>query len=83
MKTTAKAYGIKVRYYGEHVGEHNGNQGKWKKNPSPLPPSKGRNARHLECICLGLPLGCMKFLFPKELRRTHCKEHPYLLLFTF
>ncbi len=21
MKTTAKAYGIKVRYYGEHVGE--------------------------------------------------------------
>jgi hypothetical protein len=33
--TFTKAYGIKVRYYGEHVGEHIGNQGKMKKNPSP------------------------------------------------
>jgi hypothetical protein len=27
MKTTAKAYGIKARYYGEHVEEHIGNLG--------------------------------------------------------
>jgi len=38
--TFAKAYGIKVRRYGEHVGEHSGNT--WelrkneKKNPSPM-----------------------------------------------
>jgi hypothetical protein len=32
MRTTfAKAYGIKVRYYGEHVEEHIGNQGKMEK----------------------------------------------------
>jgi hypothetical protein len=36
--TFAKAYGIKVRYYGEHVGEHIGNQGKMKKKI--LPPKK-------------------------------------------
>jgi hypothetical protein len=35
--TFAKAYGIKVRYYGEHVGEHIGNQGKMKKKKI-LPP---------------------------------------------
>jgi hypothetical protein len=27
MKTTAKAYRIKVRFYGEHVREHIGNMG--------------------------------------------------------
>jgi hypothetical protein len=39
-----KAYGIKVRCYGEHVGEHIGNQGKMKKKksspPHPHPPNK-------------------------------------------
>jgi hypothetical protein len=29
----------------------------------PPPNFKGKNASHLEC----LPIGCMKFLFPKEL----------------
>jgi len=38
--TFAKAYGIKVRCYGEHVEEHIGN--------------------------LDLPIGYMRFLFPKE-----------------
>jgi hypothetical protein len=26
---------------------------------------KGKKARHIECM-LGLPIGCMKFLFPEE-----------------
>jgi hypothetical protein len=45
--------------------EHIGNQRKLKKkkkHPCPL-NFKGKNASHLEC----LPIGCMKFLFPKEL----------------
>jgi hypothetical protein len=50
----AKHYGIKVRYYGEHVGEHIGNQGKMKKKQGTW------------IACLGLAIGCMKFLFPKE-----------------
>jgi hypothetical protein len=40
MRTTfAKAYGIKVRCYGEHVGEHTWNEGKMKKKILPLPPT--------------------------------------------
>jgi hypothetical protein len=35
--TFAKAYGIKVRYYEEHVGEHIGNQVFFYKKPSPTP----------------------------------------------
>jgi len=52
----------------------------------PLPNLKGKKARHLECACLDLPIGCVKFLFPKEfvtifglgypLQRT-----PYLLVY--
>jgi len=67
VKGGVKAYEIKVKCYGEHVGEHIGNQRKMKKNPFPPTPRKkfkGRKARLLEC--LGLPIGCMKFLFPKE-----------------
>jgi hypothetical protein len=68
--------------------EHIGNQGKMKKKilpPHPhLPPPKTykEKARHTLMACLGLPIGCMKFLFPKEfitifgpgyyvLQRTH------------
>jgi hypothetical protein len=54
---------------GNTVGTHIVNQGKNEKNssPHPLPPQnfKGKNSSHLGCI-LGLPIGCMKFLFPKE-----------------
>ncbi len=38
--TFAKAYGIKVRCYGEHVEEHTWNQGKMKKNSFPFPQLK-------------------------------------------
>jgi len=34
-----------------------------KKSSPPLPNLKGKKASHLEC----LPIGCMKFFFPKEL----------------
>jgi len=45
--------------------------------PTP-PPSKTLKEEKQGTLSarLGLPIGCMKFLFPKELRRTHCKEHP-------
>jgi hypothetical protein len=36
--------------------------------PPPLPPTKNlkeKNPRHFECM-LNLPIGCMKFLFPKN-----------------
>jgi hypothetical protein len=33
---------------------------------SPAPVIKGKKARHLECKP-SLPVGCMKFLFPKDL----------------
>jgi hypothetical protein len=70
-RTLSKTYGIKARCYWEHPWgthrEHVGNKGKKKKNP-PLPPQnlKGKKSRHFECM-LGLPIGCMKFLFPKLL----------------
>jgi hypothetical protein len=54
----------------ENVREHIENKRKMKKNPpSLLGPSsqnlKGIKAKHHECT-LGLSIGCMKFLFPKE-----------------
>jgi hypothetical protein len=42
-----------------------GTREKWKKSiPSPH-NLKGKKARHFSAF-LGLPIGCMKFLFPKE-----------------
>jgi hypothetical protein len=83
--TFAKAYGIKVRCYGEHVEEHIGNlmgtnskfkvnivgthceRGKNEKQSFPLPPKLQRKKKQgTLSACLGLPIGCMKFLFPKE-----------------
>jgi hypothetical protein len=48
-----------------------GTKQKKKKNPPrPPPPTtqnlKGKRSRHFECM-LGLPIGCMKFIFPKLL----------------
>jgi len=44
-----------------------------KKSPShpPAPPQNliGKEARHLDCR-LGLPIGCMKFLFPNEVHHA-------------
>jgi hypothetical protein len=51
--TFAKAYGIKVGCYGEHVGEHIGNLGK-------------NSAKLFLNACLGLPIAYMRFLFTKE-----------------
>jgi hypothetical protein len=45
-------------------------QRKKEKNPSPTPPTtptqnlKEKKSRHFECM-LSLPIGCIKFLFPK------------------
>jgi hypothetical protein len=49
-------------------GEHVGNKGKKKKKILPPPPKtqKKKKSRHFECT-LGLPIGCMKMLFPKLL----------------
>jgi len=66
----------KMRCYEEHIEnlmwiwrEHSGNtlrtRGKWKKSSSPPPPPK-KLKRKRASACLGLPIGCMKFLFPKE-----------------
>jgi hypothetical protein len=49
--------------------EHLGNKGKMKKILSPPPTTTTQNlkkikSRHFECM-LSLPIGCMKFLFPK------------------
>jgi hypothetical protein len=50
-------------------GNKFGTKEKWKKSPPPGPPSpetnlKEKKSRHFECM-LSLPIGCMKFLFPK------------------
>jgi hypothetical protein len=84
--TFAKAYGIKVKYYGEYVGEHNGNlknlmRSHWelernivkthweprKNEKKILPfPNLKRKKEGILSACLGLLIGCMKFLSPKE-----------------
>jgi hypothetical protein len=50
--------------------EHIGNQGKMKKKknlpPNTSPPQLTRKKQGTLMACLGLPIGCMKFLFPKE-----------------
>jgi hypothetical protein len=43
-----------------------GTKKKWEKIPPPLKNLKEKNSKHFECM-LGLPIGCMKFLFPKLL----------------
>ncbi len=55
--TFAKAYGIKVRCYEKHVGEHIGNLVNilgtgdfFIKNLPPPPTEKEKKARHLECM---------------------------------
>jgi hypothetical protein len=76
-RTLDKRCGIKVRCYWEHppgtVGNLKGICWEQRKKekippPSPLPPSKKLRrkikSRHFECM-LSLPIGCMKFLFPK------------------
>jgi hypothetical protein len=73
-----KAYGIKVRSYEEHVGEHIGNLvnilgtwwephwklGKNEKKILPLTQTLRKKNQSTLSACLGLPIGCMKFLFP-------------------
>jgi hypothetical protein len=80
MTTFATAYGIKLRCYREHVGEHIGNQGKMKKNPlpggPPPPPNlKGKNARHLEGM-LGPSHSLHEISVPK---RVHHHFWPQLI----
>jgi len=61
--TFAKAYGIKVRYYGEHVGEHIGNQGKMKKKKS-FPPKiklKGKKSKAPGLHAWTFPLAAWNF----------------------
>jgi hypothetical protein len=70
VKGGVKAYEIKVKCYGEHVGEHIGNQRKMKKNPfSPTPRKKfkGRKAKLLECM-LGPSHWLHEVSIPKRVR---------------
>jgi len=86
--TFAKEYGIKVRCYGEHVGQHNGNLrnliGTHWEFSGMGQNLNGEKARHLQYI-LGEAIGCMKFLFPKEfvtifgLGQYPLQRTPYLL----
>jgi len=71
----AKHMGLKRAAIGNTLGEHIGNmlgtKGKRKNPPAPPPgPTtenlKGKKSMYFECM-LGLPIGCMKFLFPKLL----------------
>ncbi len=77
--TLGKPYELNLRCCWEHLGEQLGNlgnpMGTWwlgtrkknqKKSLSPHPPHKEKNWTVHECM-LSLPLGCMKFLFPKLL----------------
>jgi hypothetical protein len=48
---------------GNIVGTHR-ELGNFLKNPSPAPPKLKRQKSK---ACLSLPIGCMEFLFPKEL----------------
>jgi hypothetical protein len=53
-----------------------GNQRKMEKKTPPPLPALGKKQGTLSA-CLGLPIGCMKFLFPKEFEtknNTPCKE---------
>jgi hypothetical protein len=75
-RRTTFVYGIKVSCYGEHVGEHIGNlrnilepdemRTHWEHigNQGKM---KGKKKQGTLSACLGLPIGCMKFLLPKEL----------------
>jgi hypothetical protein len=63
-------YRIYTYTLGEHIGNLMGthwelerNKGKMKKN-SPSHPPPPKKSKHFECM-LSLPIGCMKFLFPK------------------
>jgi hypothetical protein len=77
-RTLSKMYGIKARCYWEHLGEPIGNLKRtcWeqRKNEKILPhlPTqnlKEKKSRHFECM-LSLPIGYMKFLFPKLFATT-------------
>jgi hypothetical protein len=80
--TFAKAYGVKARCYGEHIGEYienlMGTYCKLKRNMvgthwepekvknKSFPPTKLKREKSTFSACLGLLIGSMKFLFPKE-----------------
>jgi hypothetical protein len=60
--------GLKQGAMGNTLGAQIGNKGKMKKYPPPRPHllQKEKTRAHHECM-LSLPIGCMKFLFPKLL----------------
>jgi hypothetical protein len=68
----------------EHVGTH-WNQRKMKKNPSHPKLKWGKKKQGTLSACLGLPIGCIKFLFPKEFitifgqGNTFSLRTPYLI----
>jgi len=79
--TFAYAYGIKVRCYGEHVAKHirklRNIVGTWLEPVGNLKGTHWEQEKNWEKLkrkknqgtlsaCLGLPICCMKFLFPKE-----------------
>jgi hypothetical protein len=69
----------------EHSANTLGSREKWKKIFPPRPPApkhKRKKKQGTLSACLGLPIGCMKFLFPKDFvtilawANAPCKEHP-------
>jgi hypothetical protein len=66
--TFAKAYGIKVRCYGEHFGNWwtYWEPGNLFLKSFPHPQLKRKKKQGTLSACLGLPIGYMKFVFPKE-----------------
>jgi len=92
-RTLGKTYGKKARCYWEHLwrthwepmehvenmmGTHwelEGNPKK-KEKRSTTPKLKRNKSRHFECM-LSLPIGCMKFLFPK----LFVSDNPIIYLF--
>jgi hypothetical protein len=89
VEPLGKPIGIKPRCYWEHFGnlmrapwEHDGNTlgTKGEKNKKPSSPlQKERNWTVRECM-LSLPIGCMKFLFPKLFVATIYIKNLHFLL---
>jgi hypothetical protein len=69
----------------EHSGNLMGTREKWKQKPSPCPKTWKEKKQGTLSACLGLPIGCMNFLFPKEfvtifgLGQYPLQRTPYLL----
>jgi hypothetical protein len=73
-KNVGENIGNPLGTWKEHSANTLGSWKKWKKNlfpppppaPRPTPKHKRKKRQGTLSACLGLPIGCMKFLFPKD-----------------